>query len=1192
MINQACVPRLRRLEIQGFKSFASRTVFELGCGITAVVGPNGSGKSNVADAFRWVLGEQGVRSLRLRKPEDVIFAGGGKRGPAGFAEVSVVLDNSDGRLPLAFGELLVSRRLHRSGESEYLINRRRVRLRDVVDLFSAARLGQNSYAILGQGMVDAVLSLRPEERRGLIEDAADVRRFRLRIDEAMGQLSDTRANRDRVELLLGEIAPRLGQLERQAKRAAEHARLAARLAGYLRSLHLGRWQAARERTAGAIVEFERATRALAEAATRLQCGEERLGSLREALAEARRQLETAEIEGGTLRGRLREAEQKLEQLRDQHALVTQRRNETEKDLDGLLAEAAGIEAEEPASRDSDEALRQAAASVAGQEAAVDRLAQPVAAAQDRFAAAETEQRRLEREASEAGERHARLLRERRQIEQEAVRLVQRRQDALKRLAVWARDFREATHDVRQVDARLPAAQQELADLTRQTQAAAAARDERERRLTEIERSLDDGRRRLEPLEHQRETRRPAEERLLTLLNALRGAGPGRPKLLGVLGGLIQVQRGLEVAVEAALAGALDAVVVRGASEALGAVRTLQEIEAGRLSFYSLDTIHGGHVLNLSTESGILGVAASFVRCDEAYRDLIDSLLGRVVVVEDIEAAERVARRGLGAAVTRDGVLLSPGGLVSGGRGKTDGYVFRAAREVEELRAAIERIDADRKVATAELAEARTQARDAAERAKRARGVHDDLTARRRAAEPTVVRLRRRLEPLRGELEWLRGASVESLGRRESLEPEEGRLRDAAARLRAAAEAQAGGALQAARLAREKLLAQRSQLVRTLDEARAAVRSLERERDALAVLHESRRAARERTARLVSGRRQGMLESDAELVRLGDAIRCGDEHLASQRQALSAWPGRRDPLHTGVQALLAEETAQAERIVALRGERTMLERGRLDAELALRRAQQEQAQAEEALEAELGMTAVDAASAGNGNAGSLSLEELEKQVREIRTRIRGMGAVNAEAESDYRETHERYEFLSGQIADLKQAEGSLLEAMDELRGIVHERFAGAFTAINAGFERYFRGFFGGGQARLILTEPGSSGDAGVDIVAQPPGKRLQNLTMLSGGERSMTSVALLFALLENDPAPFCVLDEVDAALDEANVGRVGRALTDLAHASQFLVITHNRGTVQAANQIYGVSMNEDGISTVLSMRLDDAAPLLQ
>jgi chromosome segregation protein len=1191
MNTQAPPSRIKRLEVQGFKSFAARTVFDFGRGITAVVGPNGSGKSNVADAVRWVFGEQGTRALRLRKPEDVIFAGGGNRGPAGFAEVSITLDNADRLLPLDFAEVVATRRLHRSGESEYLINRRRVRLRDLVELFLAARLGQNSYAVLGQGSVDAVLSLRPEDRRVLIEDAADVRRFRLRIDEATAQLTETRVNRERAELVLGEIAPRLTQLSRQAKRAAEHGMLSARLAELLKLLALQRWREAAEQNASIRSQLGRAEFGLREGTERIRLEQRELAQLRPRLAAAREALAVEEAAGARLRERLRDDEHALVVLQERSSLLDQRQIEVAADLEELRLEAASSGSEADFGEPDPAAFEEAAATVATAEAAFERTHAPLAAAHEAYARAEAAQQRLDREAREADERAARVLRERRQLEHEAVRLAQRRHDALKRLAAWAQEFRQASQLARQLDARQPAAEKEFADLARQSHAVEAARDAQQIRLSDLDRSLENVRLRLAQLERERESRRPAEERLLRLLDALRGAGPGRPRVLGVLGGLIKVQRGLEVAIEAALAGALDSVVVRTSAEALGAVRALQEIEGGRLSFYALEAVPQGHALNLRNESGVVGVASAFVRCDEAYRNLIETLLGRMLVVESLEVAERLAHRGLGAVVTLDGVVLSPGGLIGGGRGQSDGHSFRAATELDDLREEVARLEIERAAAANALSEARLQARDAAERAKRAAEVYDDLCARRRAAEPAIARLRRRLEPLHGELGWLRSAARETRERIEGFGPDEDRIGTHVNRSLHAAQSHAS-ALEGARAERDRLILERSALAAALETARTELRALERATTAHAVLRENRRVARDRSTRLLAARRQSLTELELRRESLHRELTAAAAAVAGSREALAGWPSRCAPQRDAVRSLAEHEAACVERLEALRLDLTRCERSRLEAELAMRSSDQQLRQAEEELERDAGIDATEAGFMPVATPCTENPARLEEQVEALRSRIRALGAVNAEAEGDYQETRQRHDALAAQVADLKQAEGSLLQAIEELRCILRERFAAAFVALNAGFERHFRGFFGGGQARLVLAEAPAGADAGVEIVAQPPGKRLQSLAMLSGGERSMTSVALLFALLQNDPAPFCVLDEVDAALDEANVDRVSASLLELSRFSQFLVITHNRGTVQAANRIYGVSMNADGVSSVLSLRLDDAAPLLQ
>jgi chromosome segregation protein len=1184
--------RLRRLEVQGFKSFAARTVFEFGPGVTAIVGPNGSGKSNLADAFRWVLGEQNPRGMRLRKLEDAIFAGGAKRAQSGYAEVSMVLDNAEGWLPIDFVEVVVTRRLHRSGESEYLLNRSRVRLRDILDLFLRAQLGQNSYAILGQGMVDLVLSLRPEERRGLIEEAADVRRHRLKIEEAVDQLSATRDNRDRVELLIAEIGPRLEQLERQARRASQHASLSRELADTLRRLYSSRQRsvriglaAARSGDAMARDEAERAAAAL-EAAQR-------------ELAAGRGQAEQAEVSLRDLETRWRTLEE--EQLvtgrahraaAEQLPELAERRIEVERDLEALEEEARSLAVEAPKGGSPDDALEQAERMLSEAEV------------RSRAATAQVEDGRRRAEASDkavrnADERHAaaqdqllRLAAERERLEVEEARLGARRQAAIVRLKNWGHDYLQVRQDLQETARQLDAAQGLLADVRLRAQMAEASRLEGDLALADLNERLDTARRRAQSLQNEQEGRRPAEDVIVALLDALRGGGPGRPRVLGILGGLIHVQRGYEVAVEAALAEAINGLVVRTEREALGAIGVLQEVEAGRLHFYALEGLRSGYALNLASENGVLGVASRFVRCEDTYRDLVDLLLGKVIVVEDVESARRVVRRGLGSAVTVDGTVMRPGGMISGGRSKADGYVFQPALDLDDLHTQIAALEAEHASQMERVERLREQAAEALQRVHSAQTATSRLELQIEERRSALAGLRRDLEPLRGELDWVRATSAESQVRRSIIESESSDLPAApgspdvqVARLDEAAR---DAARQLDEVETEQRMADAA-----LFEARGMRAALLSERSALEALYRGRMDAEERTTRRIAARSATLegLETARQQAEI-EAQRLATE-LDERRSAVTAALELLTPARTHLDELVARERLAVEALAAATTVSGALERAMLDAELRLARAEEDVARLRAELEVEGLSDSLDAPDADGAEMESqpVATDDLETAVRGLRRRIRELGAVNEEATADYQESRERHDFLSTQVSDLRDAETTLLEALDELRQLVREQFRTTFHKVNADFQVYFRTFFGGGQARLALTEPEDYGESGVDIIAQPPGKRLQNLAMLSGGERSMTAVALLFALLESNPAPFCVLDEVDAALDEANIGRFSEALSRLAGRSQFLVITHNRGTVQAADQIYGISMTGDGVSNVLSMRLSEAAPLL-
>ncbi len=1211
---------LKRLEIHGFKSFAARTVFEFGPGVTAIVGPNGSGKSNLADALRWVLGEQNPRVLRSRRAEEVIFAGDRKRPPAGYAEVSITLDNADGWLPLDFAEVAISRRLHRSGESEYLVNRARVRLKDVTDLFARSRVGQNSYAIMGQGLVDQVLNLKPEERRALIEEAAEVRGHRLKIVDAVDRLNATRENLDRVELLLGEIAPRMLQLEAQARRAAEYARLTEQLGDALHALYTLQWsQRTAELTAARRAYDERMT-ALVQAQAEVERLARHLAAVSAEHAGQRERAAEGEQQLRELDDRLRRAEQRLSLLGERRTLIEQRIAEIGRDIETLRREQAAFAAD-------DAATAEALPGAADAEAELARLQDELRAAQDGYEAAQREQsaaddalRQARARSSAADDRANRLERELRALEREQAEQAGRRNGLLAKLRKHGADIlrleRVRWRAGRELDASARQAAASRAEMASAHEARAAA----ERGLAEVAREREALEARLEMLSRLRDELRGDDAALRSLVDAAQRSGPeAPPRLIAVLADLLRVQRGCEAAIEAALGDQLTAVLVPEAADARAAVDVLRTGESGRATIVALGSLRPSRPVNLSGERGVVGVASRLVKCDGRYRDLVDTLLGRVIVVEDGATAERMLPRGLGTVVTLDGTLYRPSGAVTAGRAGAAGLALAYQQELEELPgrlAALRTLEAAKR-REAEQADAAVSAAEQEARAADAQraAIERDL----REAQAELARARGAIAALKGEAGFLRGAGAGFAERR-------ARLRDDLT----AANAERGRLLQqfraeqhAAEQARQRAEALRgpvNALRGRVAAALGALQALEQQREALTRLRESRRAAAERTERAIAAREADLANRERELQTLEAEQRDVAAETAQLRAALADARAALQPLRERVTLLARQERELSEAHLAARGAQLEQERRSMDAEAAVNRRAQALDRLREELEAEgleppresgepapeataalvarvLGAAAgvveelTDGWATETQRAASpqATIDRLQSRVRSLRAKIRQIGPVNAQAQADYDEARERHDFLSAQVADLRVAEQDVQQALDELRRVVRERFRETFHAVNADFGRYFKTFFGGGNARLALTEPEDYGESGVDILAQPPGKRQQHLQLLSGGERSLAAVALLFALLETNPAPFCVLDEVDAALDEANVGRFGEALGTLSAQTQFVLITHNRTTVQAASAIYGITMSGDGVSTVLSLRLDDPQP---
>ena len=1205
---------LRRLEVHGFKAFAERQRFEFGPGMTVIAGPNGSGKSNVADALRWALGETSVRQIRARKTEDIIFSGSDKRRAMGMAEVTLVLDNADGWMPIDYSEVAVTRRAHRSGENEYAINGTQCRLTDVLDLFRQAQVGQNSYAHMSQGLVDEVLALRPQERRELIEEAADLRRHRHQLTLSERRLVETRDNLGHVRMLIREVEPRIKALQRQSRRAARYRELARELADALEVYLDAELRAAREAQTSTQARHDQRAQAFNVAREALAAVEARLREVETVLRERRAALETAQgrerdlsEEGLRLEQAVALAEQRLE-------LLAERRAELE-----TAVAATDLPADDASAID---------AMIAAFDARVTESQTALARAREALASADEATRGVLRELSEAEARRARL-------EAEAEDTQRRIVEAQRRAEQRAQDRASAGE---QRTALLTAATEQEAGLARHQQEAQAlddalrlARDRREaaeRRLEEEQRAQQAAQEALLAME----SHLAQVEDRLRLMEMLRDSVPagstgtealieaGRTKMLNPEEGLsgivdavsrlIRVPEGLEAAIESALAEHLGAVVVESYDDAIAAVAYLREQGAGVATVLPLHGMETKYPLNLFNERGVVGIASRLVRCDQKMRPLIDTLLGRVIVVEDLRVAEQMITRGLGAVVTRDGILLRPGGGVYGGRTGGGSERFSLQREMDALPAQIAEARAALDPATGRVAHAAEIVADARDAVTHARRAVDEATERRRQHDVARAVIERRQTEITGELR-----AVEL---RLQPQPDEANA-GLAERLNAAHTAITEVAAQIAAL-RDRSEAVGAERDAAAERATLATQSLagtEAERRALAAQRDERVAARRNALELLTKQRESLDAIRREQEDLALTLRDRRERLANNRALRTEAQAAVGPAHASVAELSEEERTLA----ATRGDqqRTLLatEREMLESELGLRQAAERVTKLLEEIEAEgmvvqadgtvrpLNPLPVSLTSTGADEDGvesglelpapvrggtQLVLEDVRARINDLRSEIRSLGPVNVEAVEDLASEEERYTFLSTQVADLEAAEVELRAAIRDLKKLIRVRFVETFEVVNERFGEYFRRFFGGGQAELRLIVPEEvegeeqEREAGVEIVAQPPGKRISNLAVLSGGERSMTSVALLFALLSVNPAPVVVLDEVDAALDEANVGRFVDTLLELRERTQFVVISHNRRTIEAADAIYGISMGDDSTSQVLSLRL--------
>ncbi|HZU70677.1 MAG TPA: chromosome segregation protein SMC [Ktedonobacteraceae bacterium] len=1252
---------LKRLEMLGFKSFANKTTLEFSTGITAVVGPNGAGKSNVADAVRWVLGEQSMRQLRGKKSEDIIFAGGHGKAALGMAEVSLTLDNSSGWVPSEYSEITVTRRSYRSGENEYLINKQKVRLKDVVLLLAQARIGHDSYTVVGQGLIDAALSLRAEERRGLFEDAAGIRPFQVQRVDAENRLRQTEQNLDRLRDIVSEIEPRLGPLAEQARRAVEYRQLNNELQNVLLTWYALQWrrlrttrehsESAEQEQALKVRQVEQALQAVEQQKDALRA---RKQSAQNAIIEARRERGEANEVVQRIERELAVSEERIASLERQQSEQQQEERRLRERL--IVAQQQVIDLEEQCDL-ADEAVDTDAASLATLEA-------QVAKAQKEY---EMDERRLRSAQSELIQVQARLGASQSDLGRQQKHLGERNRT----LAARRDSIAQTQQSLRALETRLL---DERAHLT-------TARNEEQQfvqRKSALARTLADAQQELERLkstlaEADRQ-RRTVSDRLNMLKNwrtSLSGYSDGVRALLrppsanisGIIGPVPQLgvaTAGLEAALEAALGPYLQAVVVATFADARSCLNYLQSSKAGKAMIVWLSQNEkqregeetsdaASQQVGLEEErlhrflegipalrDRVIGYAWRSIQSEARYTQLFRTMLCGTVIVHDLETARTVLDALLlvrGTAndphieklVTRNGEVLHRDGWLAGGSTKDAGQqgLLAYERELHELPEQLEK--------HVTLVNQINDMISEVQRSQEVRRVEQNalekqlqkVTARIGELNKAVGNTQREQERLQTELQLSTSIEQQLAAELAGLEQE---VQAATERVRAHEKSQRELAGLVEELQAE--VEERTQAYRyqqdELGKARTALALKRQEAKALRQQLATQQAQVQDLKTQVEQRVSRVKQAEEQKQALQQAIALNRAELEQAREQVLLLS---EALH------VAEEQANKidEQILSLEQESLQLRHTMNELEVAYRRCLLESQKARDAVEAlleqlreEMGIsdpgelpryTATQTESGLNGvdspeddlevssiEVGVLSeedeaqLRKLRRRVDNLRARLKALGGSDPDAPQQYEETRTRYEFLSTQIADMDQAAQHLRSIISQLDAMMARQFEVTFAAVNARFREHFTTLFNGGTARLELIsarnedEDGAAPNAmpaGVEVIVQPPGKKVQDLSLLSGGERALVSAALLFALLEINPPPFCLLDEVDAALDESNVTRFCEILKRLARNTQFIVITHNRVTMMEAQVIYGVSMGGDSVSRLISMKLEDA-----
>ena len=1181
---------LKRIEVQGFKSFANKITFQFHNGITGIVGPNGSGKSNVADAVRWVLGEQRIKQLRGASMQDVIFAGTEMRKPLSYAYVAITLDNSDHQLAIDFDEVTVARRLYRSGESEYLINGSPCRLKDVNEMFYDTGIGKEGYSIIGQGQIDAILSGKPEERRELFDEAAGIVKFKRRKIASEKKLEEERNNMVRISDILGELEKQVGPLEKQAAKAKTYLAKKEELKTLDVNSFLLENNSIKERLNQTNEHLANATKSYEEADAKYENIRQEYEDTLTVIEELEKTIEEERktlSETGSIRQRL---ESQIELLKEQinsikgnEAHLDTRKESVSKELEAKQIEEQGVSDQKSA---VDKRLEEANLA---KEEAEKKLNEIQFGIEEINTDIENCKNEIIKAVDERGRIRSRAERITAMQEQIDIRkaeltskLVSARTDEAKQQDVikqYEEEFRKISDEIAELNEKQKQMEENVASYKQQL-------TDMDARLRDVQVKYHQDKSKLETLSNITERYEGyggSVKRVMEQKGKYKG-------IIGVVADIISADKKYETAIETALGGNIQNVVTDDEETAKKVIAFLKQEKAGRATFLPLTSIKNPQEFKtpeVLDEKGVLGLADSLVKTKKEYVNVAKAMLGRIVVVDNVDNAVKIARKydyGV-RMVTLEGELLVPGGAISGGAFKNNSNLLSRRREMDELNKEIKEAltEIDKLLSSIEeTKEKRNSERVEIEKLK--------LTTQEKFIAQNTARLnltsaRNRQEENKADYDSLKNESAELEKQiaenatekeaideelKASLKLEQDKtqyigMRQQELEERHQTETEAAGALKNAEVEVEKILQQVGFEQQNLERIRQERERFEEELKEImgeigggaALIEEKQRNISEIEETI----KNSYTTEEETGGKLNEDIKKKEELSEKQKNFFT----------------IREELSE--------------ERSRLDKEKYRLQAAVEKLS--ESIQAQIDymwneyeITLRDAETLRDPDMTDLSA--MKSGVNRLRDEIKKLGDVNVNAIEEYKEVSERYNFLKTQHDDLVESEKTLMGIIEELDTAMRRQFKEKFHAIEAEFDKVFKELFGGGHGTLELMEDQDILEAGIRIVAQPPGKKLQNMMQLSGGEKALTAIALLFAIQNLKPSPFCLLDEIEAALDESNVERFAKYLHKLTKHTQFIVITHRRGTMERADRLYGITMQEKGISTLVSVNLVEEA----
>ena len=1185
---------LKRLEIVGFKSFAERIGIDFVPGVTAVVGPNGSGKSNVTDAIRWVLGEQSAKSLRGAKMEDVIFSGSDSRKPLNFAEVTLVLDNEDERIAIPYTEINVTRRVYRSGDSEYLLNNQQCRLKDITDLFMDSGLGKEAFSIISQGRVDEILNSRPEDRRSIFEEAAGVLKYKLRKKKAEHKLVETDDNLNRVLDILHEIESRLEPLKIQASAAKDYQRMTAELKDFDIALMVHDLQLSKDALVQANEAFQKMNATEQEKSKVIAALEDQMRTIRQNLKAIDDVLDTSQEQ-------LVEATAEVERWEGRKQLVKERKSNAAKALEQMqvqLAEANSLVAQLQASLDEKKAQfiekQKEVQSIKGEikqlDQALNRSASEI----------ESEIEQYKNRYIDCLNEEATIKNDLKHIEQQlimqqesAAKMTDRSQEMNKELAQITTQLEQVTTQLHNAEKALNEQLGKFNVLQVQLKSASTEFEEKQGMLYKAYQHL-------QQLKGRKETLAELEADFSGFFHGVKEVLLARDKgelqgIEGAVAELIHVENQYSQAIETALGAASQHIVTKTEVDAQKAIGWLKQRRAGRATFLPKNVMKSRKIFDqqisqVKSHPAFISVAYEIVQFDEMNRSIIENLLGNVLVAKELKGAGEIARL-LGykyRVVTLEGDIVNAGGSLTGGTNKTQSTLFTRKAELEQLVTTINDMETSIQTAEQVVKTKKEEISEIRHQLETYKLSGEELREQEQELKQSALELEMKKKSIEATYSITTSEQSSYSNRKESLLAQKEELQS--------------------RL--EVLVVDLASINEKVEQLTLAKANSETEKDVLreksAQLRSQLAVASEQMVQVQTATADFELQNtkaianvqkltqEIEWIENGEDVK--GPTVEEIEKTVQEWQTKRDTLTTVIsekrderhrlqQSVTALEEALKEHQRQHKGfvnelRSIEVKKARIELEMTTiydQLLENYELDEEEALEYAMEIEDVD---------------QVRRKVKLLKQSIEELGPVNLTAIEEFERVEERHQFLTEQRTDLLEAQETLHDAIKEMDEEMTIRFTETFTTIRAQFKIAFRELFGGGQADLVCIDPSNMLETGIDIIAQPPGKKLQNLSLLSGGERALTAIALLFAILNTRPVPFCILDEVEAALDESNVTRYSEYLRKFSEQTQFIVITHRKGTMEGADVLYGITMQESGVSKLVSVKLEEEAALVK